>query len=393
MSEATTAATFDQLDSLSRDAGDSAVIDALIDSLRTAGNHHKLFDALLLKQKHAMGLPLTRPTSFEDVPKEQQPAFEEAYVAAAREIGEALLEAGNLQEAWVYLKTIREPGKVAEKLEAIDASQLDHGEETEQLINIALNEGANPVKGLEIMLRTHGTCNTVTAMDQVVHQLPEAERSRSAALLVRELYGDLCHSLRHEVQQKIALAPPGENLRELIAGRDWLFNEGNYHIDVSHLSSVVRFARALEPGSPELAQAIELAEYGTHLDSQFQYAGDPPFEDFYTSHQQFLRALADENREDALEYFREKLNAEPDEEDRPMLAFVLMDLLHRIGRTDEAVDIAEKYLSRFDESTGFSFADLCQQAGRLDALKRVARLQEDPVRYTAALLSGQGESR
>ena len=352
-----TESTFDRLDQLSREADHAAVIDALIESLRESGDHHKLFDALLLKQKHAMGLPLARPTSFDDVPEAQQKEFEEAYVAAAREVGDALLDAGNLGEAWVYLRTIREPGKIAAKLDEIDASQLDHGEETEQLINIALNEGANPVKGLEIMLRTHGTCNTVTAMDQVVHQLPEQDRARAAALMVRELYGDLCHSLRHEVQQKIALAPPGETLRELIAGRDWLFAEGNYHVDVSHLSAVVRFARALEAGSPELQKAIELAEYGTHLDEQFQYPGDPPFEDFYPAHLSFLRALADDNREDALEYFREKLAAEPDEQDRPMLAFVLMDLLQRVGRAGDAVDVAEQYLGTFDESSGFSFAE------------------------------------
>ena len=69
-------------------------------------------------------------------------------------------------------------------------------EETEELLNIALYEGANPVKGLEIMLKTHGTCNTVTALDQTIQQLSPEDRARAADLLVSVLYDDLKHTLQ-----------------------------------------------------------------------------------------------------------------------------------------------------------------------------------------------------
>ena len=195
----------------------------------------------------------------------------------------------------MYLRTIGEPEKVAEALDAIDAGR-EIDEQTEQLINIALYEGANPVKGLEMMLRSHGTCNTVTALDQQIQELKPEDRKKAASLLVNELYGDLCQTVQHEVEQRMALAPPGDSLRELIAGRDWLFAEDNYHIDVSHLNAVVRFSRFLDDGCAELPKAIQLAEYGANLSSQFHYAGDPPFDDFYPAHVQFFKALADENR-------------------------------------------------------------------------------------------------
>jgi len=195
-----------------------------------------------------------------------------------------------------------------------------------------------------------------------------------------------------EIGQKLTGVPPGETLRELIADRDWLFEDGNYHIDVSHLSSVVRFARFLDSESPELAWAIELAEYGTHLDSQFQYPGDPPFEEFYPAHIHYLNFLAGNDRDRSLAYFRNQIDAETDEQDRAIAAYVLVDLLGRIGNTDEALQVAEKHLKHLDEGSGFSFPDLCRRAQRWDTLQAIARERGDLVSFAAALI-GQGSDR
>lgn len=377
--------TFEQLETLKETQGPDAAIDKLIETLRAEQNYHKLFDALLLKKRFQMGLPLARPTSFDDVPEEQRREFEESYIAAAREVGELLLADNLIPQAWVYLRTIREPEKVAQAIEALEPpDELD--EQSEQIINIALFEGANPVKGLEMMLHTHGTCNTITALDQAMHQLQPEDRARAAALLVDDVYRDLCYTLRQEVERKLAGIPPGETLRELIAGRDWLFEGDNYHIDVSHLHSVVRFARFLDRSSPQLQKAIHLAEYGCRLSPQFQYPGDSPFDEFYPAHLQYFKVLADEDREEGLDYFRHKLESEPDADDKPILAFALVDLLVRIDRLDEAVQVAQTYLKDLDESSGFSFAELCQQAGRMDTLRQAAREKGDLVSYTAALI-------
>ena len=47
--------------------GAAALFETLCRDLRERREYHKLFDALCLKQKHALELPLGRPTSFEDV--------------------------------------------------------------------------------------------------------------------------------------------------------------------------------------------------------------------------------------------------------------------------------------------------------------------------------------
>jgi tetratricopeptide (TPR) repeat protein len=152
------------------------------------------------------------------------------------------------------------------------------------------------------------------------------------------------------------------------------------------LNSVVRFARFLDFSDSALQKATELAEYGSKLADQFQYPGDPPFDDFYPAHLQYFNALSDNNRDEALAYFRERLDTLPEEEDKRLIAYVLVDLLVRVDRLDEAIEIAQEHLKDIDESIGFSFAELCQQAGRMDALREVSREKGDLVRYTAALL-------
>ncbi|MFM9963314.1 MAG: hypothetical protein ACKV2Q_19060 [Planctomycetaceae bacterium] len=377
--------SFSQL-SETKSAGATAVFDKLLESLKASKDYHRLFDATLMRKKHELGLPLLRPTSLDDVPTEQRAEFEKTYVESAREAGQLFLDAGQIANAWLYFRTIREPEPVAKALAAMP-SRREPGDETEELIQVALFDGANPSKGVEWMLKTHGTCSTITSLEQQMARLPAADRKCCAAILVKHLYTDLTESVSADVQRRMALAPPAASLREAIAGRDWLFQEGNYHIDVSHLNAVVRFARFLDKSSPELKLAIELADYGCRLDPQFQYPGDPPFTEFYPAHRHFFFALMGEKVDESIAYFREKLAAEPDERDQQLIAYVLVDLTSRIGRWDDAVQLAEQHLLSLEDSSSFSFSELCRDAGRMDVLQRVAQSKNDLVTFTAALLS------
>ena len=66
--------------------------------------------------------------------------------------------------------------------------------------------------------------------------------------LVRALSEQLIERLRNDLQSR-GLDASGATVPELL--RDELFGEDLYHIDVSHLSSVVQMALHLPPG-PEL---------------------------------------------------------------------------------------------------------------------------------------------
>ncbi len=376
---------YDTLRETAKSSGALAALDQLIETERTSKQYHKLFDAMLMKKKCELGLPVTRPTSFEDVPSEKRKEFEERYIAAAREVGQLLLADDNLPQAWIYFRTINEPKPVRDALEEHPQRWSQHPQ-YDEILNLALYEGAHPIVGLRLMLKSHGTCNTVTTLDQMMHQLAPALRAEAAAVMVKHLYNELQHSLQYAVQQRIPVLPPGSSIRQLCQGRDWLFADGNYHIDVSHLNSVVRFARFLDRTSPVLPLAIELADYGSRLDPKLQYGGDPPFQDFFPAHRHFLNVLAGNEVDAGLDYFRKQLDAEPDEQDKQLIAYVLVDLCMRTERLDEAVVLAEQYLADLEDPNGFSFSELCRRAGRFDVLERVAQSKNDPLRFTAALV-------
>jgi hypothetical protein len=373
--------TFDLIESTFRQQGVALAIDRLVAAIEQDKDHHRLFDALCLRAKHGLGLPLTRPTSFDDVPEGMRDEFEKAYVAAARRAGEAFLAEGNISQAYMYLRTIREPGKVADAIEKLPTD----GPIDEQVLEIALFQGVAPAKGVAMMLAGHGTCSTITALDQKLGELPESARRQCVALMVRKLYRDLRENVEVEVRKRQPMLPQGQSLRELIAGRDWLFSNDNYHIDVSHLNSVVRMARSLSPGDVELADAIQLAQYGSKLAPQYQYGGSPPFDEFYPAHQHFLRVLAGERVDDGLGWFRDKLASAADDASTKLAALTLIDLLQRTGRGDEAVELAVTHLSEGADQFGFSLADFCLQAGRLDKYRELARAEGDLVAFTAAL--------
>ncbi len=376
---------FTQLQDQHRSGGSTAVFDQLAKTLREGREYHKLFDALCLKKKHALGAPLHRPTSFDDIAVDKRDEFESAYVAAAREVGELLLADKKLSQSFVYFHALRETQPIRDAIEALPIPQSS-SEESEELIDLAFYKLIHPLKGMQIMLTTHGTCSTITALDQAFMNLSPEQRAECAALLVNRLHGDLLQSVQREVKQRIPFAEPARTLRELTAGRDWLFAENNYHIDVSHLHSTVRFARSLTPGQPELGLARDLAEYGAQLSSQFQYPGEPPFTDFYAAHIQFFKYLLNENRDDALGYFQHLLENEPDQSSQAMIAYVMVDLLARTEQLDRALPIAEQYLVKADQDFAAAFAELCQKAGRYDVLMRSAHDRQDLVTYAAALV-------
>lgn len=383
-------ATFAELSRLHASEGAAAALDRLAQTLREQKQYHKLFDARLLKRKHELGLPLIRPASLQDVPDDRRKDVEETYVAAAREVGELFLQEGDIPAAWMYLQVIREPDKVAAAIDALPESG-EHGEQAERIMQIALYQGVNPTKGLKLMLQSHGTCSTITALDQVLANLNQEQRQDCAKVMVCSLYRDLTESVQRQVQQRVPMLTPGTPLRELLAGRDWIFQGGGYHIDVSHLHSVVRFARSIDPPADELDLALQMAEYGSKLDAPLQYAGEPPFEEFYPAHIQFFKILLGRDTDQGLQYFRDKLEAEPDERDKPLLAYVLVDLLIRAGRKEDAVEIAAQHLTNLSDDVSFSFAELCIESGRVDVLRRVNEERGDLVGYTAALIQRQPE--
>ena len=204
------------------------------------------------------------------------------------------------------------------------------GEQNEALIDIALGERVHPRKGLELVIAQHGICRAITYFEQ----FPDLEnREACLILLVRTLHAELVANLKRAIEQsEKRRAPPASNsIRELIAGRDWLFGEFDAYVDTSHVINVIRFAVDLQD-EDAIRLALELCEYGAHLSPQFKMRGEPPFEDIYRDHAVYLRAMLGEDLDAAIEYFQAKIIAQDDPMAAIRSAQVLVGLLVRHER-------------------------------------------------------------
>jgi hypothetical protein len=380
---------FVELSQLHSDANPGRMLDRLIEILRDSGNYHQLFDASLLQKKLAMGIEPVDPSGFDDVPEACRAEFEEYYIETARKVGQMLLEAGNIAAAWVYFRTIREPDPVVKAIEAYQPEP--DGSPSDEIIELALYQGLAPAKGVELMLAYHGTCPTITALDQGFRQLAPEHRRACAGVMVRKLYRDLRGSVGLDLERRGGTLPAEAiSLAEVVEQHPELFENDNYHIDVSHLNAVVRFARSLGPNDVELHEARQLTEYGRQLAPQYQYAAEPPFDQFYPASYHYFSVLMDDHRGESLNYFRDRLAADPGEQEpethRQLIALALVELLSKIGEESEAAEIGVKYLAGIQDQIGISLGELCLKAKRPDLLADLARSRDDLVAFALAML-------
>src|SRR5262249_14929640 len=153
-------------------------------------------------------------------------------------------------------------------------------EDCQALVEIALRYGVHPKKGFDLVLDRFGLCSAITTAGNLEFAPGSDVREYCVKRLVRALYDELTERAKAEIVRQEGKAPGAKGIRELLAGRDWLFEDGFAHIDVSHLGSVVQMSIFLSP-SEELNMARELCDYGQRLPNQFHYASDPPFDEQY----------------------------------------------------------------------------------------------------------------
>jgi hypothetical protein len=383
-SQIETAELFETLEQALATSTPAEALEQLATTLADRGEFRALLDARLLQARLDLGLPLVMTGSLNDVPEPGRSQYEERYIEAIREVGKRLLDAGEIGAAWAYYRAIAEKEPVVAAIEAYEPPEND--EKIGQVVEVAFNQAVHPRKGFSLILDHYGTCSAITAFESLPPD--EATRVACADRLVRRLHTDLTANLRGEIGRRGQPLPPeGTSISQLISGREWLFVDDSYHLDVSHLASTVRLSPLL--ADPEtIALAVGLTDYGRNLSERHRYEGDPPFEDHYADHAVYLRAMLGQDLEPAIAHFRSKLS-DPDGRDEAIAAQVLVRLLVRLDRLDEALDVAAEHLAHLPDSALAcpSVAELCRNLGRLDRLAEIARGRGDLVNYAAARLS------
>ena len=406
---------FDELEAVQRANGGAAVLDALAASLRGAERYHELFESRLMAARQALGRPVNDRTSLDDLPPNVRDRLEVAYLDACREVGTAFLAQDRLREAWMYLRPLGEKQAVAEKIAQISVTP----ENVDLLVELSLHEGICPARGYELVLEHYGTCSAITMFDSVAQGRTREERAQLAQTLVRHVHRELSSNLRADLarrgdaDQTSATTGLSEGdqatIPQLVADRDWLFADLNYHMDSSHLASTVRIAR-LAGDAPTLRMAWELCEYGRRLAAPYQFASEPPFRELYADSGRYFRALLGEDVEAALEFFATQARATTNEADSTegasteltstvasgteasniMAAEVYVALLARAGRADEALvaSLAMLPVGAPTMDLAPNVWELAARAKRFDLVRDACRARGDLLGFAAALLTG-----
>ena len=204
--------SFAALENSLNSAGPAAALDRLIEQLDSAGDYRALLDALLLKARHELGLPLVMsgplsavaragPDAVRGKIRRRHPPGRRATSRARRypdRLGVLPRDRRKRAGRRVRLATIS-PSRDDERLGAV--------------IEVAFNHGVSPERGFELILENYGTCPAITAFEQIAAHDEDAIRAACAGRLIRRLHRELTANLRAEITSRGQILPAGGDVR------------------------------------------------------------------------------------------------------------------------------------------------------------------------------------
>ena len=391
-------AAFEQIEADLASGGAEAVWLQLTERLRRENRFHELFDARLSEVRGKLGLPLYASGELDRLPEPVRSQVEEGYLAACREVGELLVAAGKLREAWMYLR----PAGESQRLKAALEQTAVDDENGQELIELALYEGISPAWGFDQLLKQRGTCNAISTFESIAPGLERAGQQQLAAQLVRHLHAELTANLaadllgESEVGERTVdaenggLTPPARQdtipLIELLDRIEGPFGEYYCHVDASHLGAIVRYGRLLTAAA-DVRLAWELTQYGRRLHENFRHAGEEPFTDTFEHHALLFAAQLGNHVDEALAHFAGRA-AEVDIRQQGTAAVeVYATLLARLGRPAEAIRVMATVPAGISTSRfAPSLLELSEQAGEFGTYQDVCRQRGDLLGFAIGRL-------
>jgi hypothetical protein len=386
---------FDMLAATAASRGNAAMLETLAASLIARRRWHALFDLRLLAARVGLALPPTGDPGILDEATRRK--LDEQSLAACREVGWALLDEGQVAAAWLYLRAAAEPAEVAARLATL-AREPAADDETaaarlQEIVTVALWEGVDPALGIALVIEAQGTCNSITAYEQAVSRLPAPRQRGPAAVLVDHLYRELFASLAADLERRGLVAPARiaatASIVELLDAAGGLANDPSFHVDVSHLQSVLRIARVCVE-RPVLEKAWELAVYACRLPAEVTYPGEPPFEQVGHASRLFYAAQLGRDTDEAVAFFHGAAAAAGDGAAGTLPADTLVYLLWRIGRPADALAAAiarpdDRGMPSIMQATGMlpTLVELARAGDAIDMLREACRAHWDEITFAA----------
>jgi hypothetical protein len=374
---------FDQLQSTLQQQGPSAALGSLVDFLTQSKQYHRLFEALTLRAKFDLNLPVSVHADLSQIDLASKTALEDRLMQACRDVGNLLLEDGDVPGAYSYLQMIGELQPIQDSLQ----SSIPKPEEVAAWIDIALYRGVHPARGIALIIEHYGLCQAITACESLFAQNTPAPARRTAVeQVVDRLHHDLVQRLASEIEAKEGSQPRAHSIADLISARTWLFDDDNYHIDTSHLQAAVRMARLID-STKAFEQATELCRYGEKLSPKYRYADPEPFADVYADSRRFFETLLGRSTDEGLAYFKEKAHHLEPADVGTFPIEVYLRLLQGLGRQQEAIAFLQTRSNLVPGNLGGLVDTICEEVGDYSMLAAWARDRENVPAYLAALLA------
>ena len=374
---------FQQLSDLLDQAGPLPTIERLVGFLRETQQYRELFEALKMHHRIEAGLPAVTMEGTAVLTSEQQDWLERKLLDACREVGSGLLSQGKLEEGWMYMRPVGDRAAAAAALAEVQVTP----DNLDAMLHILVQEGVDVAQGVRLSLEHRGTCNTITMMDSVVSLHGRSDQQAGVDILVRHVHRELIASLQADWLRREKSPTTVDSANALLELRPNWLRDGSYHLDTTHLSSTVRFARVLD--QPEsLRMALDLAHYGRRLHPQYQYPGEEPFTDLYAMSITYFEILLGERVDASLKVFLQKAESLDPDEHGTIAVETYADLLARIGRPREALQFLLKRTPTKHRPCGVapSLLELSQMARDFSLMLNHTQERGDLVGYAAALL-------
>jgi hypothetical protein len=392
---------FEQLRRTTAEKGPLEAAKLLVSQTRHEKKWTELFEALKMFHRIELGLPAVQidlpgngdSSAMDDMESPVQDQLDKRLIESCREVGTALLRDGKLQEGWMYMRAVGDRRAAAQAIRDLEVTH----ENLDTFLGLLVHEAVDVERGTKLSLEMRGTCNTITMLDSVVSMRGRADQQAAVGVLVEHVHSELWSSLKLDIIRREKLDGPNSesgnavqtetSIESLISARPNLLRDGTYHLDTTHLASTVRFARILDH-KDQLRKAIDLAQYGRLLHTQYQYASEEPFAELYPMSLAMFRALIGEHVEAALRLFLQKAESLDPQEHGTVAIETYADLLTRIGRPAEAMNFLIKKMPRGMRPFGIapSLIELAQSSGDFEPMLGHAQERGDLVGFTAALL-------
>jgi len=390
---------FDSLEKTVLENGPAAAAQLLANTMRRDARYPELFEALKMLHRIELGLPAVHTdlsgahvaTQQEAISPELQDQLDKKLLEACAEVGTALMRAGNLQEGWMYLRAVGDRQATADAMRDVPVTQ----DNLDTVLGLLVHEAIDVARGTKLSLEMRGTCNTITMLDSVVSMRGRADQQAAVGTLVEHVHAELLSSLKSDIvrREKCDGTSPvhsESSLETLLSTRPTLLRDGTYHLDTTHLSSTVRFARILD-NEQQLRLAVDMAQYGRQLHSQYQYPSEEPFADLYPMSLGMFRALLGEHVDSALKMFLQKAESLDPQEHGTVAIETYADLLTRVGKPAEALQFLIKKMPRGMRPFGIapSLLELAEASQDFQAMLNHAKERGDLVGFAAALLQSR----